>query len=171
MRSVVAMKWPEAFCHRVDKINEQVGKYTSFLMAPLVFIVVADVLLRYIFAKPIIWAWDVNIQLLGTLTILGGGYAHISNGHVSVDVITSMLSARGRAIIDVVTSAFFFLGIGVMLWQTAVAAWASLLSREAYTSIFMTPIYPFKMLMIVGVFLLLLQGIAKFIRDLAVAFH
>lgn len=168
---MVDMKWPEAFCRRVDAINERVGKYTSFLIAPLVFIVLADVFMRYIFGRPIIWAWDVNIQLLGALSILGAGYAHISNGHVCVDVITSLLSPRRRAIIDVITSVFFFCGIGVMLWQTIVGAWASLLSREAYTSIFLTPIYPFKMLMVVGVFLLLLQGIAKLIRDLTVAFQ
>ena len=165
------MKWPEAFCHRVDSINEWVGRYTSFLLAPLVFIVLVDVFMRYIFARPIMWAWDINIQLLGALSILGAGYAHISNGHVNVDVITSMLSARARAIIDLITSVFFFGGIGVMLWQTVVAAWTSVLSREAYTSISLTPIYPFKVLMIVGVFLLLLQGIAKFIRDLTVVFH
>lgn len=165
------MKWAEAFCHSVDALNECVGRYTSFIIAPLVVIVVADVLLRYIFAKPIMWAWDINIQLLGILTIMGGGYTHISGGHVSVDLVTSKLSRKRKAILDLITAPFFLCGIGVMLWQTAAAAWASLLSREAYTSISMTPIYPFKILMIVGVFLLLIQGIVKCIRDLKVAFH
>ena len=159
----------EAFCRRVDTINEWMAKYFSWLIIPLTVIVTIDVTLRYVFNRPTIWAWDINVQLLGLLAILGAGYALRHGAHVGVDVLVVRLSPRKRAILDLITALVFFLGIGVLLWKTSSGAWTSLLKREVYTSYLSPPIYPFKMLMAVGVLFLLLQGIAKFLRDLITA--
>lgn len=155
----------------VDALNEWTGKVAAWLIIPLTLIVVLDVILRYVFNKPTIWAWDVNVQLLGALVILGAGYCLLHNAHVGVDVLVLRFSPRKRAIIDLITGLFFVFAIGVLLWKTASAAWASLQIREAYSSYWEPPIYPFKMLMVVGILLLLLQGIAKFIRDLGVVIY
>ncbi len=155
------------FCRRVDFLNEWVGKYSGWLILPLILLVVFDVTLRYVFNRPTVWAWDINIQLLGALVVLGGGYAHVHGAHIGVDALVIRLSPRGRAIVDSITSVFFFFGIGVLLWKAAGDAWFSLQIRELYTSVFSPPIYPFKILMVIGILLLLLQGVAKFLRDLS----
>jgi len=159
----------KAFCHAVDTINAWVGKYFGFLIVPLVVLVTMEVILRYVFNKPTIWAWDVNVQLLGALGALGAGFALLHRGHVEIDLIAVRLSPRAKAILDVITALLFFFGIGVILWKTALGAWTSLLAREVYSSFFRPPIYPLKIIIVVGVFLLLLQGIAKFLRDLTTA--
>src|SRR4030042_1971010 len=105
-------------------------------------------------------------QLSGARVVLGGGYALLQDAHIGVDALVIHLSARGRAIVDLITSAFFFFGIGVLLWKAALDAWFSLEIREVYSSVFSPPIYPFTILMVIGILLLLLQGVAKFIRDL-----
>lgn len=156
----------KSFCRFIDSLNERVGKFAGWLILPLTALVTYDVVLRYGFNRPTIWAWDINIQLLGALVVLGGGYALLHDAHIGVDAIVIRLSARKRAIVDLITSAFFFFGIGVLLWQATVDAWFSLEIRELYSSVFMPPIYPFKVLMVAGILLLLLQGVAKFLRDL-----
>ena len=158
-----------AFCHAVDAVNGWVGKYVSYLIVPMLVLVTMEVILRYVFDRPTIWAWDVNVQLLAALGVLGGGYALLHAAHVAVDVMVVRFSPRKRAIIDLVTALVFFASIGVLLWQGADGAWTSLQTRETYSTFFRPPIYPLKIIMVVGIVLLLLQGIAKFLRDMTIA--
>jgi len=161
----------QIFLHWIDKTNEWVGKIAAWLVLPLVLFTVMEVVLRYIFNNPTVWAWDVNIQLMLVFIALGGGYALLYGTHVSVDVIVTRLSLRGRALIDLITGPVFFTAICLLLWQVLLYTLNSVLIREHYTSTWSPPIYPGKVLMAIGILLLLLQGIAKWIRDLMVVLH
>jgi len=148
-----------------------IGEWAGLLLIALMCLVTMEVVLRYIFHSPTLWVWDVNMQLLGAAAIIGGGYALLQKAHIGVDVITMHLSTRARAIIELATSWLFFVSVGVLLWKVTLEAWGSLLTREVYLSILRPPIYPFKIFMVVGVLLLLLQGIAEFIRTLTIIFR
>ena len=141
----------------------------SMLFLPLVGIVMMEVVLRHFFNSPTIWAWDVNVQLAAAIAILGGGYGLLYGRHVVVDVMVGHLSPRARARIDLVTSALFFFVMAILLWVAVSWAERSLSSRELYTSLLEPPIYPLRIVVAIGVFLMLMQGVAKFIRDLAIA--
>ncbi len=159
----------QAFCRGVDVVNDWTGKAVSMLHIPLVIIVMLEVVLRYFFDSPTLWAWDVNMQLTGTLILLGGGYTLLNKGHVIIDVIVGRFPLRARTIIDLVTSLVFFAGIGVLLWLSIGEAQYSVQAKERWTSVWSPPIYPFRVVIVIGLVLLLFQGIVKFIRDLSVA--
>jgi TRAP-type mannitol/chloroaromatic compound transport system permease small subunit len=150
----------------IDVINEWAGRILSFFILPMTVITVIEVILRYVFNRPTIWAWDINIMILGAFTVMTGGYVLLKEGHVAMDIFASRFSLRVRAVIALVTSLLFFFSIGLLLWQSGVAGWESFLMREQLNSIWSPPLYPLKILWPIGVFLLLLQGVAKFIRDL-----
>jgi TRAP-type mannitol/chloroaromatic compound transport system permease small subunit len=57
----------------------------------------------------------------------------------------------------------------VFFWAAANYAWRSILVGETAGSAWDPPVYPIKMALAIGVALLLLQGMAKFIRDLHLA--
>ena len=154
----------------IDAINDRVGHAFSFLLLPLMVITTLEVVARYAFKRPTIWAWDVNIILFGAIVAVGGAYNLLYNGHVRVDVIVSHLSRRTVAILDLVTAALFFFLMVILLWQTGLNGVSSFEKREVMTSLWAPPIYPLKMLLPLAVFLLLLQGSAKFIRDLQSVF-
>ena len=156
------------FLNTVDHVNEWVGKMVGWLIIPMVLIATYEVILRYVFNRPTIWVWEINQWLMGGITILTGGYILLKGGHVIVDVFVVKLSPRKRAMIDLVTSVLFFLSIGLLLWGGTSQAWESLMSREESGTIFRGPIYIVKMTWPLGIFLLLLQGVAKFIRDLMI---
>jgi len=134
----------KSFCCFIDSLNEWVGKMASWLIIPLTAVVTYDVILRYVFNRPTIWSWDINIQLLGALVVLGGGYAFLHDSHIGVDALVIHLSARRRAIVELITSAFFFFGIGVLLWKAALDAWFSLEIREFTPAFFHPPYIPLK---------------------------
>lgn len=154
------------FLHAIDTINEWSGKIFAWLIIPMVLLATCEVILRYVFNRPTIWVWEVNQWLMAGITILTGGYILLKGGHVVVDVFVVKLSPRNRAMIDLVTFVLFFISMGLLLWGGASQAMESLAKREESGTIFRGPIYIVKMTWPLGVFLLLLQGVAKFIRDL-----
>jgi len=157
----------KTFCDRIDRVNDWVGKYVSWLVIPLTFVVTYDVVLRYLFDRPTIWAWDIAVQILASIAILGGGNALLVGAHIGIDVIVERISPKKRAVIGLITYVFFFFSVGILLWKTTAGAWASALIGERSYSYAAPPVYPLKIVMAVGVLLLFLQGIANFIRLLS----
>lgn len=155
----------EGLCKNIDQLSDWVGRIACWLLIPLAFFVFLDVILRYLFNHPTIWAWDVNVQILGILVIFGGCYAMAHNAHIGIDVLKKRLSPRKRAFIEVVTYSLFLFILTIIAWEITIATWVSIQSRECYSSYLMPPLYPFKTLVAIGIYLLYLQGIAKLIRS------
>ena len=70
---------------------------------------------------------------------------------------------------DCITFSFFALYLGVFLWASGKYAGRSIGLLETSGSAWDPPVYPLKVALVIGVLLLLLQGTAKFIRDLHLA--
>lgn len=155
--------------HWVDTISEWTGKTARWFIIPIVCIIVTEVVLRYVFNRPTLWAWDINIQLQAALVSLGLGYALLHRSHVSVDIIVTRLSPRKNAIIETIMGPVFIAAVSLLLWRVAPYVLNSIRIRELYGSIWMPPIYPVKVIILIGISLLLLQGIANWIRSLMVA--
>lgn len=157
------------FLHFIDNANEWIGKVVSFFVLAIMVVIIYEVLMRYLFVKSQLWVPETSVFFFGTLFVLGGGYNLIHGGHVKLDVLYIRLSPRTKAILDLVTSILFFIFCGVLIWKGWLMAWDSLLVREKTPSAFAPPLYPFKMVIPIGAALLMLQGVAKFIRDLSIA--
>ena len=156
----------ERFCRTVSRVNEIIGSITAWLLVPLMVIVMLDVLLRYIIRQPTIWGWDVNVQILAAVSIIGGSYALLHNSHVSVDVLVSRLSARKKAAVDSFTDMLLMVVLSIMVWKFVEEAIHAVSIRMNLSSAFAAPLYYLKALIVVGIFLLLLQLIVKFIQDI-----
>jgi len=159
----------DRFCRLVDNINDLTGRIVSWLFIPLTLMVVIDVFTRYVLNRP--WYYlDINVQIMGLLIVMGAGYCYLHDGHVSVDILATRLSARRRAILNVVLFPLFLGGLGPLLWQLITGAIKSVEISERYTSILDIPIYHYKVLVVVGVSLMILQGISKLINSLKIVF-
>lgn len=165
------MKLVKLLLSGIDLINRWIGEGLHFpvvlLLALLTFV---EVIMRYVFNSPTVWSRDVTLQLQGLILALGAGYALLYDAHVRVDVLVVRLSPRKRAIVDLCSSLFFFFAIGIFVWLAVKYAGQSVEMRERFSSIWMPPIYPLKVVIAIGGVLLLLQGLAKFIRDFIVVF-
>ncbi|RLB37717.1 MAG: TRAP transporter small permease [Deltaproteobacteria bacterium] len=158
-----------SFSRLVGNINKYVGNSLCYLVLFMVVTGVYEVYMRYFFGKPTIWVWELNGYLLCCYAALGGGYALLNQAHVKVDILYSRLSPRRKAIIDLCSSPFVFLFLGILLWQGTKLSLDSALSLEHSQTIFRPPIYPFKILLAIGIFLFFLQGLSDFLRNLCIA--
>ena len=157
------------FCRVVDNINERTGRIVSWLFIPLTLIVVTDVFTRYVLNKP--WYYlDFTVQIMGILIVLGAGYCYLHDGHVSVDILVAHLSARKRAILNMILFPLVLGALGPLLWQVTAGAIQSVQMLQHAISLIAIPLYPYKVLVVVGISLILLQGISRFIRNLRIVF-
>ena len=149
----------------IDDMNDWVGRVLSFGVLLMFVLVLSEVIRRYLFNAPTVWGTELTQMTFGAYVILSGGYILRWEGHVNVDILYSRLSDRGKAVLDIITFFLFFLFCGMMLWYGGALAWESISILERSDSAWHPPIYPVKMMIPIGAFLLLAQGIAKLIRD------
>jgi TRAP-type mannitol/chloroaromatic compound transport system permease small subunit len=126
--------------------------------------------MRYIFDSPTIWVNEISGHIFGMYAVLGGGYVLLTQEHIKSDVLYARFSRKSQAIIDLVTSPIFFLLVGVIFFEGLEMAQKSIMYRETTVSFLRSPVYPVKACIPIAAFLLLLQGVAQFIRNLGVVF-
>ncbi len=153
----------------IDRLVIGTGKLFSVLTLLVVFVVVTEIVMRYVFHAPTLWASESMVFGCGLVYVMGAAWTAHDGRHLKIELIYGRLSARGRAIADVVSFVFFALYLGMMLWASARYAWDSLEISETSGSPWNPPVYPFKIALVAGIFLLLLQGVGKLIRDLHLA--
>lgn len=155
----------------LDAVMERWGRFVSYGVLLLMGVTVYEVMLRYIFNRPTIWAHETASMLLVCI-VLGSGFTLCHRTfprHIKMDVFYTRFSPRKRAIVEVVGSITFFIYIGVMLWYGGQVAWRSLQLMEHSATVWGPPVYPLKLVAVAGVFLFLVMGVAHFIRNLTTA--
>lgn len=150
----------------IDNLNDWIGKILSYGSFLMFILVLTEVIRRYFFNSPTVWANELTQLIFGTYVILSGGYILRWGGHVNVDIFYSALSDRWKAALDIATFIVFFLFCGMLLYYGGELAWESLSTFEHSQSAWNPPLYPFKLCIPIAAILLLLQGIAKLIRDI-----
>jgi TRAP-type mannitol/chloroaromatic compound transport system permease small subunit len=123
-----------------------------------------EVIMRYIFNRPTVWAHEIAGMLYAIYFLLGGAYALRWDGHIQIEFLYIRLSARKRAIIDCCTWMFFYFFCGVILLKGLPFAWDSIVDMERSSSPFAPPIWPIKIFIPIAALLFLLQGSVKSIR-------
>ncbi len=98
--------------------------------------------------------------------MMSGAYAYREDQHVRVDVIYSKFSPRGKAIADIITSVFFFIFIGTMVVTGYRFAADAVNLREVSFTEWGIQYWPVKLAIPIGASLLLLQGIARLLKDI-----
>jgi TRAP-type mannitol/chloroaromatic compound transport system permease small subunit len=84
----------------IDPILVMIGQWASWLWLLLLFIIVANVILRYAFGEGRIEFEEIQWHIYATGFLLGLAYAYQDDAHIRVDVIHERMSLRLRAWIE-----------------------------------------------------------------------
>lgn len=148
----------------VDRLSEVTGQVFAWLVAPLILGVCYEVLARYVFNAPTVWAYDLAYMLYAGIFLLGAAYTLKRGAHIRTDFLYNNLSERARAAIDLVGYLLFLPALALLTRVTLDAALHSWAIRETTASPWWAPLYPLKWAMVVSCALLFLQGLAELIR-------
>ena len=106
----------------------------------MVLLLTFEVFMRYVLNAPTKFSYEVATMIGVTVGAGGLAYTHLHHGHVRVDVIWRLLSPRGKAIADVISSLLFFFPLIIAVIYVSVE-WAqfSFVQGEIMTK---TTLYP-----------------------------
>jgi TRAP-type mannitol/chloroaromatic compound transport system permease small subunit len=149
----------------IDAASTLLGKIAAWAVVALTILISWEVFSRYALNNPHAWVLDVQIMLYGALFMLAGAYTLAKNGHVRGDVLYGFLQPRTQATLDLILYIIFFMpGIIALTYAGWIYARESLAIHEQTFSAVPLPLYPFKFVIPLAGFMLLLQGIVEIIR-------
>lgn len=151
----------------IDKLSTLAGHCFAWLIVLLTCLISAEVFSRYVLNTPHAWILDFQIMLYGALFMMAGAYTLAKQGHVRGDVLYGFFAPRTQAAIDLVLYLVFFLpGIFALSYAGLIYANESLAIHEQTFSPEPLPLYPFKYIIPLAGFGLLLQGLVEIARCL-----
>jgi len=119
--------------------------------------------MRYVFNNPTTWNLELVTIMSGAAYTMTAAYTLSRKGHISVDILYVRFPPRLKAIIELIAFVLFLFFVGNMLWMGVHFTRVAVVQGQTGLSQWAPPIWPAKMVIPVGGFLLLLQGLTKFI--------
>ena len=153
----------------VDRINRLVGRFAMLIFFAMAAIMLWSTVSRAVFGAPVNWALEMTQFLLSAYYLLGGAYAFQHGAHVRMDLFYSRFSPRRRAMTDAVTLLAVIFFLVVLLWGGISSTQYAIQYGQKNYSAWSPMLWPVKVAMSLGIFLMLLQVIAQLFRDIAQA--
>lgn len=163
------MKSLSRVLNAIDSITKWSGQGLSFMVYAGIAILFIEVVLRYGFGHPTIWAHGYSQRIFGSYFILIGTYTLLNKGHVRMDLLYNRVSLRRRLALDFGITVLVGMWCAILMWKGSLFFWSSFSVREVDEMVLAQPIYPIKLLIPIGGFLLLIQWLADLVRSTIIA--
>jgi TRAP-type mannitol/chloroaromatic compound transport system permease small subunit len=155
----------------IDGISIWTGKAFAWLVIPLMGALVYEVISRYFFSAPTLWAFDITYMLYGAHFMLVAAYGLAKHDHIRTDFVYRLVPVRWQATLDAWLYLVFYIpALVVFLWVTtdfAIDSWIQ--GERSNLSPWLPPVYPLKTALPVSAALLLLQGVSEFLKSVYAA--
>lgn len=155
----------------IDAISEWSGRIFAWLTIPLIFALVYEVISRYVFDKPTIWAFDLTYMFYGAHFMMVAAFTLKKHGHIRTDFFYRTWPVKWQGRVDAAMYLLLYLpAVGLFFFASMDFAYDSWKKLENFAmSPWLPPIYPLKTVLPVSAALLILQGIAEFLKSLHAA--
>lgn len=151
----------------IDKVNTVLGYFSMYLVLVMMAILLFEAIMRTIFNKPHIWAVEMTEFVMAAYYTLGGGYSHLIESHVRMDLIYHKLSERNKAIMDIITFPLLFFYLFMLLYGAIKGLRYSIVYHQKTYTAWAPPVAPVKFAMTVGIIFMMLQAISELLKDIA----
>ncbi len=154
----------------IERINLWVGRLTGWIVLAMVLVIVYDVAMRYLFQQGSVALQELEWHLFALVFLLGAAFTLHHDEHVRVDIVyqSRWLGDRGRAWVNMLSVVFLLVPFCLLVIITSLPFVVNAFHlNEGSPDPGGLPYRFFLKAMIpAGFFLLLLQGVAMFIRNL-----
>jgi len=152
----------------ISTFNEKLALGARWIMVVLMIVVVHDVMMRYFFNAPTIWAFELAMILGSTGYLLSWGEVERAGRHLRVDVFYSMNSPRWKALIDTLGTIICWYPVYVVYLITgskwAIRAWR--IHEVMVESYWYPPAGPTRTLIVIGLTIACLQLTVSLIKNI-----
>ena len=178
--------WQRPITAVIDVVNYRVGQFIALLMVPLIAVVVFEVISRNAFSilqnagfedlarslnlGPTLWVYDTSRMIAGVMFMAAAGYGLMRGVHIRADFLYRFWSDKTQATVDAtlyllffIPSMIFFTIVSTEFWWLAYSTGETMQIDSAWGPL----LWPARLAMPIGAFLLTIQGIPEIFR----AFH
>jgi TRAP-type mannitol/chloroaromatic compound transport system permease small subunit len=166
------MNYCQSLINGIDKLNEFVGRFASWLILCLIILIGYDVMMRYVFHQGSIALQELEWHLFALIFLLGAAYTLKHDGHVRVDILyqSRFMTPSKQALINILGSVMFLMPFCLLVLMTG---WSFVENAFYYNESSPDPGgLPYRFILkgsiLVAFSLLLLQGISEFLKNLMV---
>jgi len=157
-----------ALSRGIDAMNERVGRIVYWLVLAAVLISCANAVVRKAFNVSSNSFLEIQWYLFSAIFLFCAGYTLLRNQHVRIDVIAGRLSPRTQAWIDIFGTVFFLMPMALMIMYLSWPVFVQAFERnEVSTNAGGLIVWPARLMVPIGFFFLVLQGISEFIKRVA----
>lgn len=154
----------------IDGLTERVGRLAAWLVLAAVLISAGNAISRKAFSLSSNALLEAQWYLFGAVFMLGAAWTLKRNEHIRIDILSSRLPKRFRDWLEIIGHAFFLIPFALIHVYFSVPFFMSAFrSGEVSTNVGGLPIWPAKLLILVGFTLLLIQGFSELIKRIALA--
>ena len=157
-----------AVSRAIDGLNERIGRAMIWLVLVAVVISAANAIVRKAFDISSNAFLETQWYLFSAIFLLCSPYTLLRNEHIRIDVVAGRLSNRAQTWIDVFGTVLFLLPMSIVItylsWIVFMRSWNI---NEMSTNAGGLLVWPARLLVPVGFFLLVLQGLSQLIKLVA----
>jgi TRAP-type mannitol/chloroaromatic compound transport system permease small subunit len=158
-----------ALSRGVDRLNEIIGKWVSWLILVSILVSAGNAIIRKVFNISSNAWLELQWYLFGAAFMLAAAYTLKQNEHIRIDIVYGMWSRRVQHWIDLIGHLFFLMPfVLLMVYMFVPYTLHSFRSGEVSTNAGGLIIWPAKAILLVGFFLLALQGVSEIIKKIAI---
>lgn len=160
------MNFARGYIRRIDGLNRFIGRVVMYgifvMMAILLWSSVSKV-----FFLPSMWTLEMAQFAMVAYYMLGGPYSIQMGSNVRMDLLYGEWTSRRKAQVDAITVIFLIVYLGFLLWGgIASTIYSFQYGGERSPSAWRPYLWPIKVIMCTGIFLMLLQAISEFLKDI-----
>lgn len=150
----------------IDRINYLIGRVVMYGIFVMMGILLWSSISKTFFV-PSLWTLEMAQFAMVAYYILGGPYSIQLGSNVRMDLLYGEWSVRRKAQVDSLTVLFLIFYLGVLLWGGIDSTIYSFqYGGERSPTAWRPYLWPIKLIMCIGIFLMLLQAVSELCKDI-----
>ena len=149
-----------------DRVSLFLGRVTMLLIVILVAVMAFEVMMRYVFEAPTLWANEMSLWMAAFVFLLAGLYSMQQRNHIRIFLLYDVMPRWAQRICDVISTLLIAVFAAALVWGGWTEAYDKFLRWETFGTAFDPPIpATVKPMILLTAVLVSLQAIANLIAD------
>ncbi|GIL01681.1 MAG: hypothetical protein BroJett030_15800 [Alphaproteobacteria bacterium] len=150
----------------VDLLSLGLSRISMLLPAAIVVVMSIEVAMRYVLARPTLWANELSLWIAGAVYLLAGLYAMQQRSHIRITLLYDIVPRWLKHVFDILSLAFMLIFMGAVIWGGFGEAYAKLMRWETFGTAWDPPIpATIKPLILIVLVLTALQAVSNLVHD------
>ncbi len=150
----------------MDRFSLLLSRLCMLLIVVVVSVMFYEVVMRYVFEAPTLWANELSLWMAGFVFLLSGLYAMQQRSHIRIYILYDMMPRSAQRLCDVVSTVLIVAFAAAVVYGGFTEAYEKLMRWETFGTAFDPPIpATIKPTVLVIVVLVAVQSVSNLIHD------